>query len=113
MKDKLTSYDPEPFLSLCAWCGKAIPENTECFGAGGKTRDGINVRKHEGRVIIMVTGDREVPCLVTTRDSQAKKDGKDLMFMLCSELCGQKLKAAFRQDRALIGDSPLDSFGEK
>jgi len=110
MKDKLLSYDPEHYLSVCAWCGKAVPEDTERFAVGGKAKEGALLRKHAGRVIIVWLGDREVPCLVVTPDSPAKKDGKDFIFMFCSEQCGREMKAAFLAEVAPADDLLLDSF---
>jgi hypothetical protein len=112
MKDELTSFDPEPYFSVCAWCGKTIPDGTECFGMGGKAKVGALLRKHQGRAIIMLIGNREVPCIVATRDSQAKKDGKDFIFALCSEQCGRELKATFLAEVDAAEDLPLDSFSE-
>jgi hypothetical protein len=114
MKDQLTSFDAEPFLSMCAWCGKTIPDDTECFALGGKAKPEVGelLREHEGRAIIMLIGNREVPCIVTTRISQAKKDGKDFIFALCTEQCGRELKATFLAEADAAEDLPLDSFGE-
>ena len=114
MKDQLTSFDAEPYFSVCAWCAKAIPHDTECFGLGAKAKAeaGALLQKHEGRAIIMLIGNREVPCIVTTSISQAKKDGKDFIFALCSEQCGRELKATFLAEADAADNLPLDSFGE-
>ena len=114
MKDQLTSSEAEPYLSVCAWCAKTIPHDTECFGLGAKAKAeaGELLQKHEGRAIIMLVGNREVPCIVTAHISQAKKDGKDFIFALCSEHCGRELKATFLAEADAAENLPLDSFGE-
>jgi len=77
----------------CGWCGDEIPEDTELFGIGAKARADINITELEGKVIdvFLTRRDRTVQALVVTKDSPAKKEGKDLLFVACSESCSEAL----------------------
>ncbi len=90
-------------MGSCAWCGKPIPEDTPVFGFGGKARPGVDLSKYEGKAveITIVTMNRRVPMMVPSADSQAKREGKDFMFMVCSEECGEDAKAALEEDISL------------
>ncbi len=39
-----------------------------------------------------------MPMMVTSADSEAKREGKDFMFMVCSEECAEDAKAALEED---------------
>jgi hypothetical protein len=78
----------------CAWCEDEIPDDTELFGIGAKARPGIDITEQEGKVIdiFLTRRDRNVQALVVTNDSPAKKEGKDLLFVVCSESCAEALR---------------------
>jgi hypothetical protein len=80
----------------CGWCGDDIPDDTELFGIGAKAWPDIDLTGKEGTVIDLVLErrDRNVQALVVAEDSQAKKDGKDLLFVACGESCAEALKQA-------------------
>jgi len=40
--------------------------------------------------------------IVTTADSEAKKDGSDAKFALCSEKCGKKMKETLNREITTI-----------
>ena len=103
--------EPEEVLSMCAWCNKDIGEGQEVFGMGGKLRPNVDVSKYKGKVmpITLTCVEKTVCVIVTTDDSDAKRDGKDVMFMICSEQCGYDLKEALNEDKSL-GDS-LEEIG--
>jgi hypothetical protein len=85
------------FQTTCGWCGREIPPDTEVFGGGGKARPDFDLRPHAGKVmpVDFVTLDKTVLVAVTAADSQARREGNDLMYMACSEDCARSLKAAF------------------
>ncbi len=87
-------------MNTCAWCRREIPEDAEVFGVSGKFRPGVNMKDQEGKVVPLVFGGegRVVPAIITPADSPAKRDGKDLMFMLCSEKCCNELAEGVRRD---------------
>ena len=78
----------------CGWCGDEIPEETELFGVSGKARDDFDISGLEGKLIdvFLTRRDRTVQALVVTKDSPAKKEGKDLLFVACSESCAEALR---------------------
>jgi hypothetical protein len=78
----------------CGWCGDEIPEDTELFGISAKARADIDITEMEGKVIdvFLTRRDRTVQALVVTADSPAKKAGKDLLFVACSESCAEALR---------------------
>lgn len=96
----------ELFQTTCGWCGKHIPEDTEVYGAGAKARGDIDLEPHAGTVIEMtlLSVDKTILVAVTGKDSEAKRRGHDLMFMTCSEACGDKLKQALEKDMAVARD---------
>jgi|SRR5262249_32967780 len=80
----------------CGWCQDEIPEDTELFGIGAKARDDIDITGLRGKMIdvYLAQRDRNVQALVVTEDSPAKREGKDLLFVTCSESCSEALRQA-------------------
>ena len=96
----------EEAMGKCSWCGKMIPDDSPVFGFGGKKRPGVDVSEFEGGAIriFLVTQDRSVIAAVTAADSEARQDGYEFMFMVCSEKCGFEMKAALEYE-ATLGDA--------
>ncbi|MEW6419325.1 MAG: hypothetical protein AB1480_14635 [Nitrospirota bacterium] len=92
------------FKNTCAWCGKTIPENSEVFGLGAKIRHGFDIKDKEGKIIqlSLVLTNKTVPAIVTTSDSEAKREGYDLMFMTCSQRCAKSLKKTLQKEKEII-----------
>ena len=78
----------------CGWCDDEIGEDTELFGIGAKAHSDINISEMEGKVIdiFLTRRNRNVQALVVTKDSPAKREGKDLLFVACSESCAAALE---------------------
>lgn len=95
----------EEALARCAWCNQRIQEDQEVFAFGASLRPGIELSEYQSHCIEigMISKEKPVYALVTVDESDAKKDGKDLMFMTCSEPCGLKLKEALEKEVS-IGD---------
>src|SRR5262249_445619 len=85
------------FQTTCGWCGRRIPPNTEVFGGGGKARAGFDLTPHFGKVlpVHLVGAGKTVLVAVCTLDSEARREGHDFVYMVCSEPCGNALKTAF------------------
>ena len=82
----------EDAVSVCVWCGKPIPEDSEVFSLGAKARPGVDLEA-EGNVLeLTLDATRKALAIIPTQDSQAKKDGWDLLFTICSEECAKSLK---------------------
>jgi predicted nucleic acid-binding Zn ribbon protein len=86
------------FHSTCGWCGKTIPPDTEVFGFGAKLRPDVDLSDKAGQVVpvYFVGHDKTVLAAVAGLDSDAKREGKDVVFMICSEACGHLLRAALQ-----------------
>ena len=80
----------------CGWCEDEIPEDTELFGIGAKARDDIDIKELRGKVIdiYLAQRNRSVQAVVVTADSPASREGKDLLFVTCSESCSEALRQA-------------------
>jgi hypothetical protein len=80
----------------CGWCGDEIPEDTELFGISAKARPDFDISEFRGKVIdvFLAQRNRNVQALVVTEDSPAKKEGKDLLFVVCGESCAEALRQA-------------------
>ena len=87
----------------CGWCGDEIPDDTEVFSIGAKAIPGLDLSGLEGKVIdiALLRKDRNVQGLVVTGDSPAKKDGKDLLFVTCSESCAEALTQGLEREMEL------------
>jgi len=103
-------------LGKCAWCRKRIHDNREVFGFGAKIKKEANFSEYEGNAIrlMLLSEDRGVPMMVTTEGSEAKKNGNDVMFMVCSEKCGKEMKTALKREKS-VGDvfAGIHYFGGK
>ena len=90
-------------LSKCAWCESYITEYMEVFGFGAKLKPKVDLSEYEGHCIEidLVSEEKSVYMMVTGRGSEAKNEGKDGMFLVCSEACAKKLKNVLEQDISL------------
>ena len=90
-------------LRKCAWCRDYISDDMEVFGLGAKLDSKVDLSEYEGHCIQidLVSASKPVYMIVTAPDSDAKNDGKDGMFLVCSEKCLKKLKNSLEKDIAL------------
>ena len=66
----------------------------------GKKNKSVNPA---GVIQLSLTQPRKtIAAIVPTQDSQAKRDGYDLLFTICSQKCGRALKAALQQQIDMI-----------
>ncbi len=93
----------EDALGKCAWCGSRIYEDTEVFALGAKLRAGVDLSEYETHCIeiVLMSEEKPVPMMVTAESSEAKRDNKDVMFLVCSEKCGSELKRALEKEIAI------------
>ena len=87
-------------ILTCAWCENPIGPDKEVFGFGAKANPEVDLNNSEGKIIQLplVKCRKVVPAMVATNDSQAKKEGNDLVFMICSRVCGMTLKEALEEE---------------
>ena len=54
--------------------------------------------------VVLALVDKTIPAIVTTGDSQAKREGHDLLFMCCSRECARLLKDALQEEKELFDE---------
>ncbi len=92
----------EDAIRICAWCGKHIPENTELFSVNAKARPGVDL-EHEGNVLALaLDATRTALAIIPTPESEAKKAGWDVLFVVCSEECGRSLRETVQSNIDLL-----------
>lgn len=90
----------ERFQNECGWCGKSIGEDEPVFAVGGRVHSGVDLSLVEGKVVELTfqVAEKSVLAGVAGFDSEAKAEGKDLIFMTCSEECGRLVQVAFMDE---------------
>ena len=93
----------EEALGQCAACRGTINELTEVFGLGAKLKPDVDLSEFESHCIEidLVSEEKPVYMMVTAPGSEAKNDGKDGMFLVCSKSCGTKLKKVLEKEISL------------
>ena len=84
----------------CAYCECKLRSGVEVYGLGAQLKDELEYPGSVGRsmaVELPIQG-RELECMVTADGSQARLEGWDLIFMVCSEECGAGLKALLEKE---------------
>ena len=90
-------------LSRCAWCQRAISEDEEVFGFGAKLRPDVDLSEYERHCIELnlVSEEKTVYMMVTAQGSEARSQGNDCMFLVCSKGCSKKLRNVLEKEIAL------------
>ena len=90
----------EEALGQCAACRGTINELTEVLGLGAKLKPDVDLSEFESHCIEidLISEEKPVYMMVTVQGSEAKNDGKDCMFLVCSESCGKKLKKVLEKE---------------
>jgi hypothetical protein len=88
----------------CAYCEKKMRTGADVYGLGVKLKKELEYPGAVGRTMTvpLPVGGRELECMVTADGSQAKMEGWDLIFMLCSEGCGAGLKSLLEEEEGLF-----------
>ncbi|QKE76073.1 hypothetical protein HPK19_25035 (plasmid) [Arthrobacter citreus] len=78
----------------CAWCMKKIKNDKQVFALSVKFVEDEDFTESEGKIIHigLRTRNTSVPMIVSGKDSEAKSEGTDGIFALCSEKCYKKMK---------------------
>ena len=87
-------------LGQCAWCQSKIDDHMEVFDFGAKFKSDVDLSEYETHCIQidLISEEKTVYMMVTARGSEAKNDGKDGMFLVCSESCAKKLKRILEKE---------------
>lgn len=102
---KIQSYfDPHKLITICARCGRKISKGSDVFSLGVKVKSKINIHDHAGRAIqiLLEKSGKTVNAIVPTAGSQAKNEGNDLLFAICSPQCGDALKQALQEELDVV-----------
>ena len=93
----------EEALSRCAWCQSHISDDMEVFSAAAKLMPNVDLSEYESHCIQigLISEEKPIYMMVTAQGSEAKRDGKDCMFLFCSEECGKKLKNVLEKEISL------------
>ena len=90
-------------LSRCAWCRGYIDENSEVFGLGVTFKPEADLSQYQSHCIEMelLSEEKSVFMIVSKEGSPASQQGKDGMFMVCSQKCAGQLKKAMEEEVSL------------
>ncbi|WP_236687161.1 hypothetical protein [Ornithinibacillus californiensis] len=79
---------------------KKVKDNNPVFGLSVKFVEGLDYSDSEGKIIQLWLNTRNtsVPMIVTASDSEAKLQGTDGIFAICSEKCGGKMKQTLSKE---------------
>lgn len=98
---KVQGYiDPNKIVTVCAWCGRKIPKGSEIFSLGAKVKSGIDLHNQAGRAIrlLLAKSEKTINAIAPADNSQAKKEGNDLLFAICSLKCGDVLRRTLQEE---------------
>jgi hypothetical protein len=86
----------------CCWCDEPIWEDSGGFMWGIKVGDAEDLP--EGTLFHWPIShvNKMVPAMVSAKDSPARKDGWDLVFILCSEFCADSLQEAIKKEKEYL-----------
>jgi hypothetical protein len=90
-------------LGQCAWCANQINDQMEVFGFGVKFKSNVDLSEFESHCIQigLISEEKPVYMMVAVQGSEAKNEGKDGMFLVCSEKCVKKLKRVLEKEITL------------
>ncbi|WP_307440142.1 hypothetical protein [Bacillus sp. V2I10] len=85
---------------------KKIREDKPVFGLSVKFAEGVDFSNSEGTItqISLRTRNTSVPMIVTASNSEAKHQGTDGIFAICSERCGAKMKDTVTKELTTFKD---------
>ncbi len=96
----------------CSWCNSEIPAASDVFAVGAKLKEGIQVVTGEGEpaaaLFNVMVGGRSVTAIVAAADSEARSQGNDLLFIVCSKECAEDLSRALESERETIERTSLN-----
>lgn len=83
---------------------KKFKDHKPVFGLSVKFAEGADLSDIEGTItqIKLHIRNTSVPMIVTASDSEAKNQGTDGIFAICSERCGEKMKDAVTKELTMF-----------
>lgn len=91
---------------------RKFKEGKEVFGLEVRFAEGIDFTEKEGSItqIYLHSRNTSVPMIVVAQGSEAKSNGIDGMFPLCSQRCGGKMREALAKELELFREVNLVSM---
>lgn len=92
---------------------RLIKEDKPCYGLNVKFKEEFEIADDDGRImsIYLATRNTKVPFIVVAKNSEAKREGIDGIFAICSEKCGMKMKETINKELSLFtGDSSFNTL---
>jgi len=90
----------------CAWCKKELSADAEVIALSAKIKDDYfkQAESQEGQIVQfhLYSTNQDIPAVIPTVDSEAKRAGKDLMFPTCSMGCGKALDAVLQEEKGIV-----------
>lgn len=87
-------------IHKCAYCECKLNPVAEVYGLGARLKEELEYPGAVGRsmTVELPIQERELECMVTADGSQARLEGWDIIFVVCSEECGAALKALLEEE---------------
>ena len=92
----VTLLEPDAAVGRCAWCAMPMGEEERVvvLGAAGRPDMKLDVLAGEAIRLDLPDSDRKVPVIVSGRDSDARREGHELLFGTCGPECALLLTEA-------------------
>jgi len=105
MKIKIKKPKLKKVMSTCCWCGVKIKDDDPIYSVGCKKRPEVDITKYESKVmpVKLSTIDKTIWSVVPPQNSDARREGNDLMFAVCSNSCVDNLTETLKREKE-IGD---------
>ena len=87
-------------LSTCACCRKEITDETDIVDLGIQVEPNVDLSAYESHCIEIELASENQPLhmMVTAARSDAKMEGKDGLFLLCSQACADTFKMTLQTE---------------
>lgn len=87
-------------LNACACCEQEILDETDIIDLGIQVKPDVDLSDYESHCIEieLTSKSRPVYMLVTAALSDAKQEGKDGLFLLCSQACADTFKQTLQNE---------------
>jgi hypothetical protein len=94
--DEIDQAIHETLCQTCAWCSEEFEDETPALSLFLKASSKADIEPLKGTFTTFPVGEdqRDIAAYVVPDDTQAKKQGKDIAILLCSEKCAEELHQA-------------------
>lgn len=84
----------------CAWCMKKLKSDKAVYAINVKFAEGKEISDPDGRIMFIPFESRntKVQILISGDGSPSENEGIDGSFPICSEKCGEKMRAALAKE---------------